>query len=69
MSKLLTGTVGVPFVQVGKDCVECNRGCIICGSVGVVPSGSGMMVLMKDMTSLSKHFMKTTVMTFMERYF
>jgi hypothetical protein len=25
--------VGVPFVQWGKDSVECNRDCIICGTV------------------------------------
>ena len=28
--------IGVPFVQVGEGSVECNRDCIICGSVGVV---------------------------------
>jgi hypothetical protein len=27
--------VGVPFVQVGKGSVECNRDCDICGTVGV----------------------------------
>ena len=28
--------IGVPFVQVGKDSVECNRDRIICGSVRAV---------------------------------
>ena len=28
--------IGVLFVQVGKDSVECNRDCVICGSVGAV---------------------------------
>ena len=28
--------IGVPFVQVGKGSVDCNRDCIICGSVGAV---------------------------------
>ena len=28
--------IGVPFVQVRKGSVECNRDCVICGSVGAV---------------------------------
>ena len=28
--------IGVPFVQVGKGSVECNRDCVICGSVEAV---------------------------------
>ena len=50
----------------GKGSAECNRDCIICGSIGAVcilsGSGvSGIMVLMWAMIRLSKHFMTTEV--------